>query len=1339
MAIIDLNFEGEEEATPTPETAQPEAAEPQGLIDLQFEGEEGRETLDTGVSGYAEPVEQNILEKIGGWYNQGYAEARKNIAQQKGLAFDETAEDKARTGARVKELERESEKYGMELDTMRQLQQISEADSLTDAVVLMARYPESVAAVTVSSLGRFAPTLAAVAGVGTMTGGATLPMMGTTFVGSLAIEYGAVMDEEIRANGYDSADPLAWQKAVSDEGMLANARERGLKRGIPIAAFDALSMGIAGKLLAGAKPTATSIVGRGTAELGVQSTLGGMGEAAGQYVETGEVGAPGEVAMEAAAEIAPGFAETLIGYKGEKAQALRRQMAEQAGYEAAQRVADDKLTPDFEVHPLEENETAIDEALAAAPPTPEVRPDEESVTEKFQLEQEAEEVQPDLDMEQLDAEQEANAFVLEQLRAQFPDASEGELLAAIEVYKPAREKLPSEEDLGWAAPEEQKPAAATAAVTPKPEQPQEELPAAEPEEEVQEITRDEVVQATEAVEPSGDALQTAETIRTARPEFADTIFSFAPGTERNGEPMEHYYGEIANTEDADGDPVDVMWNKDFDPESLDGPVYIINQLDPDTQEFRQHKVLGGFDEMNEAETAYINQWGEDSWGSTHELTSEEFQQWRDAGDFKNPYVELVGAAQRTPEVVQSGMRVAARTEEGEVIDTVDGKSVQVHAHLLQGENMQKLGEGNVEMGFVDAEGNFYTREEAIAQLDAEPDTTAVVEPETPVEQTQIEETEQQRKDRISVERQERGKKAAEERRQVQETDDLVDFIRKSGGLNVEMQSDVPGHRLAHLNDRRGIGIPNLVQKGEKGKSLAWLTEAAWEAGYITENDTQQMIDALYESESKSVYTPKGYEAEAQRQADEEYEAQMDAESQAEAQEWADYVNEVDAYNQVDPETARLMKLAEDIDHDTMVDIASQPIDEVEVQAALQAFIDEQKSTKAETASTVKPAEEAGPADAVEQAPAEEQTDFVGKTDEEQAQQAIVDAKAEKESQIPTERPAEAQSGDDLFAAGGQLEPDLFAAEAAPQTVEEWLTAIESTIIERYKKPKKYDGWRDALERSEEMHPTYYEDYRDPELVERGFMAGYMYGIDRGATMSASPQAGVDLADKIGLTEAGRWAPYFSDAHYLGQLAATNATIPAETAPAAAPTPEQAWPQPNKHGVYSDENALILEFPALKKDKIKAGLKLLQIGPDRWAYGYNFQSQQGSGAGQSSGIGAPDVFPTQREAEIAGLRRAKRYGMENSRDTGNSVATDAQRASSRKVMEWAMSELASREATADINDVLFRSTEPREGYKDLNRLQLTAEADGEQVKQSARNWVRDVDNRLERLEQLRTCG
>lgn len=1396
MALIDLQFEDEEEVQPTSP----------GPIELEFEGQGEGPPLVPGTTGYAAPVERDPFQWIRDTYMEGYTKARQSIAQQKGLMLDKTAEDRARTGARVKELERESERYGMELDTMRQLQQISEADSITDAVGLMVRYPKAVAAVTISSLGRFAPALAATAGTGAATGGATLPLMASTFMGSLAIEYGAVMDEEIRASGYDPSDPTSWQRAVSDPEMLARAKERGLKRGIPIAAFDAISMGVAGKIMAGAKPAATSILPRAGAEMGVQMGTGAAGEAAAQFVETGEVGAPGEVALEGVAELGPGIVETLIGYKGEKAQALRRQMAEQAGAEAAQQEADKALIPDFEIKSLEENATAIDEALAAAPPTPEVPPAEESITEKFDLEQEVEQPQLDItDPEQLQAEQEANKLVFENLRAQFPEASEEELLAAIEAFKPPREELPTEEDLGWKPPEETKAQAVEPKMTPPPEQPQpdDEAPAAPTEAQPwgpvaqPEITRDEVVQATEQVEPTGEAITAAETVRASRPEFDGLILSFKPGDTRNDRETPHYYGELAETEDADGMPIDVVLNAEYDA-NIDSPVFIVNQMEPETGKFRQHKVMAGFPDARAAEQGYVDMWGPDGFESIHQLTPEQFQEWRQSGNHKVAYNPTAAA---------------------------------------QAAAMQEL----------------VSPEPAAADISkvSPEDFDAMLEEGGPAE-----ETEQQRKDKLSVERQQRAKKAVEAGRKADpDVDDAVTFIRKLGGLNIEKQSDVPAGRLKHLDEeRRQVGLPSIEQTGDKGLSLEQVTEALWEAGYIPDNDSRLAIDLLYEAEQAPQYTAKGQEAATQRAADEEYQRQLDAE----AQEWAEFVNTDTEFSQVDPETARLMKLAGDIDHDMMVDIASRDVPEADVQAALQAFIDERKGKETEAARPEEPASEAGRPDEGKQAPAENkwnrkfprrdvipfepitdltelnvyreedfsyidsflmdqaleqvnrsikaindygyevndvwsaikvnmpvilqeplreinnaatpliplsrklgayakgqkgrstpekvldqlynyvsrdlkpspfpdgkgfkehiqenypefarrldqeagledetgQVDLVGKTEEERSKQKIEDEKKRRAEQVPTERPAEAQSGDDLFANEGQLEPDLFAEPAAEEKEVDEVPADER--------------WRLVDNATVADYPIGSEWYWS------GFKAK-VTGVRTREETGGRPEVDLEYLEGPLKGEA-------TDAP--GHLKALQATLiePFDVETTMGPvriTVDRSLPLEKFQEIYDDNlvDSLNIEMHgwAFREKLLKPGSGEQEL---------EFRSIAGLPvrAERPEQLNDPEWI---KETAIRAVNSVLRKGEYFGEHVGSGKYKGGK--------AWVIGR-----PPDTMEEVLELSRDPMPDSKELNKIRITIEDEdtGEKVTHNAKWWVDAFDKRLEKVAKLRTCA
>ena len=934
MALLDLQFEEDEEAQ---EPQAPAAGRP-SPIELTFEDDqpaqepsmlervgevpgqaveaykefyvggpedEGREPLPTGVTGYAEPVERSMFQAARDAFREGYAQFKLNTAQQVSALTDKTPEERISAGARMKELQRDVDKYGASLETQRRLSEISEANSMTEALELMVRYPDATATVTLQSLGRFAPALAVTAGVGAVSGGATTPLVASTFMGSLGVEYGAVVDETIREAGFDPEDPRSWSKTLDNQELMDKARDKALTRGIPIAVFDALSMGIAGKLLAGAKPTVSSIVGRGTAELGVQAGAGGAGEYTAQIAEAMAEGKsleqamaevkPGEVALEFAAEIAPGAAEIGIGYQGAKQQALRRQMAEQARLQ--QRRIDagidtETITPDFaEPKSLEENEGEIDRALAAAPDpeiAPAVEPKDVPLDEGIEEVTEAEPLP--------ESPEDVRAWAEQQVRQMFPDATDEEIIAVVDAATPEEIRA----DLGEppaittppapVAPVETAPTApAPEAVTPI-EEVTEVQPAAPAVGTQDQITPTEIEAATEPVE-SREVVDVAENYRAASPEFSGLILSFKPGQERNGRPVPHYYGEIAETQDADGMPVDVVLNRDHDPVA-ETPVFIVDVVDRETgTKFEQHKVMAGFDTPEAAQQAYIDQWGAEGFGGISGLAPAEFEQWIKSGDTKTRF---------GPEPAVEAAPEPAPEPEPELTP----EEQQAEAAAIRSEEQR-------------------------------------------IRQTEVQ----------------KGRLAPDP-----EVDDAVTFLRKLGGINVENQSDIPENQLEGLNEVQMVGLPNIAQKGDKGLSLSEVTEQLWQAGYIADNDERLAINLMLEAKSGPQYTALGGEAQIR--------AETEAELERQAEEWADFVDFSEEFSEVDPETARLMSLAEQIDPDKMVDIASLDIPEADVQAQLQAFIDESKTREVgETAPAARPEDEARPTDEAREESAQAEEDL----------------------------------------------------------------------------------------------------------------------------------------------------------------------------------------------------------------------------------------------------------------------------------------------------------------------------------------------------------------------------
>jgi hypothetical protein len=197
-----------------------------------------------------------------------------------------------------------------------------------EAIELYVTNPRLVFALTFESMGLFAPVLAAGAAVTAATGGTGAPAViaaaATIAAGSFGTEYYATIEGMLAEEGVDLQDTKQIEAKLADEDFMGRAREKAVKRGIPIAAFDALSVGLAGKILGvgrqasrAAKEAGKGMRGRRLAgavgELGVQSGLGAAGEAGAQLASEGRITSAGEIVSEAVGEIVPGLGETALG------------------------------------------------------------------------------------------------------------------------------------------------------------------------------------------------------------------------------------------------------------------------------------------------------------------------------------------------------------------------------------------------------------------------------------------------------------------------------------------------------------------------------------------------------------------------------------------------------------------------------------------------------------------------------------------------------------------------------------------------------------------------------------------------------------------------------------------------------------------------------------------------------------------------------------------------------------------------------------------------------------------------------------------------------------------
>jgi hypothetical protein len=245
---------------------------------------------------------------------------RKMAAEQGGVAYTPDIQ----RAVQQAQIERQAQKYGTPDDIQRGMQEIGGAQTFGYALEAALSNPRATLETALQSMGASAPALL-LAGGGSVFGPAgTAAGAGT---GSFAVEYASTVRDVMSDSGINMTNPMDLASGMNDPELMGKARDKALKRGIPIAAFDALTAGLAGKLLAAARPTATGVALAGAGELAVQAGGGAAGEATAQAI-TGDY-RPGDILMEALAELPTSLVEVPGNYRHamSKAQAAQAQSA----------------------------------------------------------------------------------------------------------------------------------------------------------------------------------------------------------------------------------------------------------------------------------------------------------------------------------------------------------------------------------------------------------------------------------------------------------------------------------------------------------------------------------------------------------------------------------------------------------------------------------------------------------------------------------------------------------------------------------------------------------------------------------------------------------------------------------------------------------------------------------------------------------------------------------------------------------------------------------------------------------------------------------------------------
>lgn len=135
--------------------------------------------------------------------------------------------------------------------------------------------------------------------------GARAAVMGA---GSAATDYGSSLIEALQREGVDTSNPAALRSAAADEKLMRRAAAQAMAHAAVVGTFDALSGGVADKVALpkavaarlATRPAAREVANT-IAQVPVQGTLGGLGEAGGELA-AGQPLDPGNILAEVVGE-----------------------------------------------------------------------------------------------------------------------------------------------------------------------------------------------------------------------------------------------------------------------------------------------------------------------------------------------------------------------------------------------------------------------------------------------------------------------------------------------------------------------------------------------------------------------------------------------------------------------------------------------------------------------------------------------------------------------------------------------------------------------------------------------------------------------------------------------------------------------------------------------------------------------------------------------------------------------------------------------------------------------------------------------------------------------------
>lgn len=197
------------------------------------------------------------------------------------------------------------------------------------------------------------------------------------------------------------------------------------------------------------------------------------------------------------------------------------------------------------------------------------------------------------------------------------------------------------------------------------------------------------------------------------------------GKDEQGKPwsvtMHDTYGYILGKIGVDGDHIDMFINDAADLDTFDGNVYVVDQVNPETGEFDEHKVMYGYPDEAAATKAYLSNYSK-GWkglGKVTSVTKATFDKWLESSDRKTkPFAEyaMVQKEQAKFDRDMKEVKPSEMTEAQKVAyDAVSTmlKKAGIPVKVVSNEDMEKVAETQdnlaVEMLLNDPRLRFYIK------------------------------------------------------------------------------------------------------------------------------------------------------------------------------------------------------------------------------------------------------------------------------------------------------------------------------------------------------------------------------------------------------------------------------------------------------------------------------------------------------------------------------------------------------------------------------------------------------------------------------------------------------